>query len=59
WLSEQNLSPQHISFYTDSINDLPMCLFADEVFTINADPRLQSEAEIHGWTQLNWTLGSH
>ncbi|WP_237386797.1 HAD family hydrolase [Xenorhabdus sp. Sc-CR9] len=59
WLSEQNLSPQHISFYTDSINDLPMCLFADEVFTINADPRLQLEAEIHGWTQLNWTLESY
>ncbi|CAM3833625.1 HAD family hydrolase [Xenorhabdus thuongxuanensis] len=56
WLEQQNLSPQHISFYTDSINDLPMCLFADEVFTINADNKLQSEAEIRGWKQLKWAL---
>ncbi|CCW31918.1 HAD family hydrolase [Xenorhabdus nematophila] len=56
WLSEQNLSPPHISFYTDSINDLPMCLFANEVFTVNADEKLKSEAEMRGWTQLNWAL---
>ncbi|MDX7987146.1 HAD family hydrolase [Xenorhabdus sp. 12] len=56
WLTEQDLSPQRISFYTDSINDLPMCLFADEVFTVNADPRLQSEADARGWTALNWAL---
>ncbi|MDC9593559.1 HAD family hydrolase [Xenorhabdus sp. IM139775] len=56
WLDEQNLSSQHISFYTDSMNDLPMCLFADEVVTINADNKLQSEAEIHGWKQLHWFL---
>ncbi|AOM42071.1 HAD family hydrolase [Xenorhabdus hominickii] len=58
WLEEQNLSPQHISFYTDSMNDFPMCLFADEVFTINADKKLQAEAEIQGWKQLNWELYS-
>ncbi|KMJ43544.1 HAD family hydrolase [Xenorhabdus khoisanae] len=58
WLEEQNLSPEHISFYTDSMNDLPMCLFADEVFTINADKKLQAEAEIQGWKQLNWELYS-
>ncbi|MDC9623908.1 HAD-IB family hydrolase [Xenorhabdus sp. XENO-7] len=56
WLTEQNLSPQHISFYTDSMNDLPMCLFANEVFTVNADIRLQKEAENHGWRQLSWVL---
>ncbi|MDC9590449.1 HAD-IB family hydrolase [Xenorhabdus sp. XENO-10] len=56
WLAEQQLSPEHIEFYTDSINDLPMCLFANEVFTINADKKLQSEAEIRGWNQLNWLL---
>ncbi|SFN87022.1 HAD family hydrolase [Xenorhabdus japonica] len=56
WLEKQNLSPEHIEFYTDSINDLPMCLFANEVFTVNADKKLQSEAEIRGWNQLNWLL---
>ncbi|MBI6549482.1 HAD family hydrolase [Xenorhabdus lircayensis] len=56
WLAEQNLSPQHISVYTDSINDLPMCLFANEVFTVNADMQLRSEAEHRGWNQLNWVL---
>ncbi|OTA15506.1 phosphatase [Xenorhabdus vietnamensis] len=56
WLAEQNFSPEHIAFYTDSMNDLPMCLFASEVFTVNADQKLQSEAEIRGWNQLNWLL---
>ncbi|PHM74501.1 HAD family hydrolase [Xenorhabdus kozodoii] len=56
WLEQQQLSPQHISFYTDSMNDLPMCLLADEVFTVNADNQLQSEAEIRGWNQLKWFL---
>ncbi|WP_340611567.1 HAD family hydrolase [Xenorhabdus bharatensis] len=56
WLAEQNLSPQHISFYTDSANDLPMCFFASEVFTVNADTKLQSAAEKHGWKQLSRAL---
>ncbi|PHM28886.1 HAD family hydrolase [Xenorhabdus budapestensis] len=56
WLAEQNLSPQHIYFYTDSANDLPMCRFASEVFTVNPDIQLRAAAEVHGWKQLNWAL---
>ncbi|CDL82971.1 HAD family hydrolase [Xenorhabdus szentirmaii] len=56
WLTEQNLLPQHILFYTDSANDLPMCLFANEIFTVNPDKHLQTIASTHGWKQLNWTL---
>ncbi|AKH62895.1 MULTISPECIES: HAD family phosphatase [Photorhabdus] len=56
WLKQQNSHPETIRFYSDSINDLPMCQFADEVITVNADTHLQAQAEQHGWKQLTWSL---
>ncbi|MQL49943.1 MULTISPECIES: HAD family hydrolase [Photorhabdus] len=56
WLEQQNSYPEIIRFYSDSINDLPMCQFADEVITVNADARLKAEAQQHGWQQLTWSL---
>ncbi|CAK9885877.1 MAG: putative phosphatase [Candidatus Erwinia impunctatus] len=56
WMQQQQLSPQHIDFYTDSANDLPLCHFATEVFTVNADLRLAQAAQRHGWHTLHWTL---
>ncbi|WP_445373828.1 HAD family hydrolase [Photorhabdus tasmaniensis] len=56
WLEQQNSHPETIRFYSDSINDLPMCQFANEVITVNADARLQAEAQQHGWEQLTWSL---
>ncbi len=56
WLEQQNSYPEIIRFYSDSINDLPMCQFADEVITINADTRLKAEAQQQGWQQLTWSL---
>ncbi|OCA55601.1 HAD family hydrolase [Photorhabdus namnaonensis] len=56
WLEQQNSHPEIIRFYSDSINDLPMCQFADEVITVNADARLKAEAQQYGWKQLTWSL---
>lgn len=58
WLDEQGKAAHydHITFYTDSINDLPLCEFADEVFTINPCPQLRPIAEQRGWGILPWSV---
>lgn len=51
--------PQHrgaVTFYTDSINDLPLCEYADRVFMVNPCPQLAAQGELRRWPQLNWQL---
>ena len=48
--------PERTIFYTDSANDLPLCRYATDVLTVNADPVLKAEAEKLGWMQLTWSL---
>lgn len=43
-----------ITFYTDSINDLPLCLKADNVFTVNPGLLLRQKALDNNWPILNW-----
>lgn len=54
WLNEKNLKPKHITFYTDSINDLPLCNYADEAICINADEMLKQIAREKNWDILQW-----
>lgn len=56
WLADHKKTQyyDHITFYTDSINDLPLCEFADEVFTVNPCSLLRPIAEEKGWHILNW-----
>ncbi len=55
WLCQQRRKDTKIVFYTDSINDLPMCLHADDVVLINPCPQLRSEANSHPlWSILTW-----
>lgn len=56
WISHQPITDAYFYFYTDSANDLPMCHFADEVFIINGDPRLQQAANENNWPQYTWSL---
>ncbi|PID58458.1 MAG: HAD-IB family hydrolase [Gammaproteobacteria bacterium] len=44
----------NIVFYTDSINDLPLCEFASTVYTVNPCERLRPIAEERGWHILSW-----
>ena len=51
--------PQHrgaVTFYTDSINDLPLCEYANHVFMVNPCPQLAAHGELRRWPQLNWQL---
>lgn len=45
-----------VTFYTDSINDLPLCLHADRVRLVNPCPQLTAANEEHRWPVLHWQL---
>ncbi|WP_428776205.1 HAD family hydrolase [Vibrio sp.] len=54
WLAEQNNRFDELHFYTDSINDLPLCLHADYAYLVNPCPQLAKYANQPGWQQLHW-----
>ena len=56
WLSAQGNSYSEIHFYTDSINDRPLCEFADHVYLVNPCPALRALGEKKGWLRLDWKL---
>lgn len=45
-----------VTFYTDSINDLPLCLHADRVRLVNPCPQLAAANAQHQWPVLAWRL---
>lgn len=49
WLKEKNLHFDEIIFYTDSINDLPLCNFATKINCINPDQKLKHLAIKNNW----------
>lgn len=56
WLHDNKTKNyDRIVFYTDSINDLPLCEFADEVFTVNPCPLLRPFAVERSWGILAWS----
>ncbi|MDN3616555.1 HAD family hydrolase [Vibrio gallaecicus] len=54
WMDSQNQSFNQLHFYTDSINDLPMCEFADRAYLVNPCERIAPYAEPNQWQVLNW-----
>jgi len=54
WLEAQFDSYSEIYFYTDSINDLPLCEYADYAYLVNPCPRLKEHSDRTKWTLLNW-----
>ena len=54
WLEQQNKSYPAVYFYTDSINDVPMCEHADQVFLVNPCAKLQQYAQNKPWQHLAW-----
>jgi HAD superfamily hydrolase (TIGR01490 family) len=54
WLATRNLnwSDVHISFYSDSINDLPLLEMAQTPVATNPDARLRQLATERGWRTL-------
>ena len=45
-----------VTFYTDSINDLPLCLHANHVRLVNPCPQLAAVNAEHQWPVLEWRL---
>lgn len=57
WLTERGREIDdydNVVFYTDSINDLPLCEFASEVITVNPCPKLRPIAIERGWQVVHW-----
>ena len=54
WLEAQFDSYSEIRFYTDSINDLPLCEYADYAYLVNPCPRLKEHADRPNWRVLSW-----
>jgi HAD superfamily hydrolase (TIGR01490 family) len=56
WLAERGatwLSVTQSTFYSDSINDLPLLEHVTHPVATNPDDRLRAVAEARGWPQLN------
>lgn len=55
WLTARGLdwNTAHITFYSDSINDLPLLEKAHQPVATNPDTRLRTIAEERGWRILN------
>lgn len=49
WLEAQGERASHVTFYTDSHNDLPLMLRADAPVAVDPDDRLRVEATARGW----------
>lgn len=55
WLANNPEQFESIHFYSDSINDLPLCEYADFAYLVNPCKRLASEAIKHpNWKIFNW-----
>lgn len=56
WLKEGTTQYSEIHFYTDSINDRPLCEFADHAYLVNPCPLLKALGDKKDWQQLDWSL---
>ncbi|UTZ23635.1 HAD family hydrolase [Vibrio campbellii] len=54
WLETQPDNYSEIHFYTDSINDLPLCEYANYAYLVNPCPRLKEHTDRPNWTVLSW-----
>lgn len=54
WLKETEQSFSEIHFFTDSINDLPLCEYANYTYLVNPCPRLRTIGIDRNWPILCW-----
>ncbi len=54
WLAEQPEPYSEIHFFTDSINDLPLCEAADFAYLVNPCPQLKQYTDRPNWSLLEW-----
>ena len=53
WLTQQKVTPTQMTFYSDSINDLPLLEYADQPVAVDPDDRLQAHARQQGWSIIS------
>jgi HAD superfamily hydrolase (TIGR01490 family) len=53
WLEENDAKASHVTFYSDSHNDLPLLLRADAPVAVDPDERLAAEAALRGWPVIS------
>lgn len=53
WLAETGLSLEGASFYSDSLNDLPLLERVTRPVAVDPDPKLRAEAERRGWPVIS------
>lgn len=56
WIKSQSECFSEIHFYTDSINDLPLCEFADYAYLVNPCPALKAHSNQENWQVLEWSV---
>ncbi|MDK9761867.1 HAD-IB family hydrolase [Vibrio sp. D420a] len=54
WIAAQPTTYSGVHFYTDSINDLSLCEYADYAYLVNPCPRLKALSDRPNWQILNW-----
>ncbi|MGH1487574.1 MAG: HAD family hydrolase [Cellvibrionaceae bacterium] len=53
WLREQQITPAQVTFYSDSINDLPLLEYADSPIVVDPDDSLRAHAQSVGWPVIS------
>ena len=53
WLSEQKFKPAQVTFYSDSINDLPLLEYVDKPIAVDPDDGLRAHAQSAGWPVIS------
>jgi HAD superfamily hydrolase (TIGR01490 family) len=54
WLETQANHYPTLHFYTDSINDVSLCEYANKITVVNPCQALASKAEQNNWQHLRW-----
>ncbi|MGQ0620201.1 MAG: HAD family hydrolase [Panacagrimonas sp.] len=53
WMLDQDIAQAHVTFYSDSHNDLALLRRADVAVAVDPDDRLRAEAQLRGWPVLS------
>jgi HAD superfamily hydrolase (TIGR01490 family) len=53
WVAEQGERPAHVTFYSDSHNDLPLLRQAQQPVAVDPDAGLRAEAARRGWPVIS------
>ena len=53
WLAAQGIDAAHVTFYSDSRNDLPLLEVADTAVAVDPDDVLRATAEARGWPVIS------